>query len=650
MQRSVASFCKCRGRVAAALALAAGMLGLFWALMVAPTQGAAPALPDRHPRLESALRDLVAAYRTGDALALADLVAQYGVSLSDGLVRVVVVGEGEGDGAAVARQIAALSGRVGAANGPWTQADLPVEALLALADAPGVHLVRRPWRPLAVVSSQGVTVTQTIDWQWAGLNGQGIRVGVLDLGFLGYSSRISEGELPSDVITRSFIGGGSIRDFWGYPTDSHGTACAEIVHDMAPRARLYLANFGDEVEWADAVDWLLAQGVDVVSFSAGWPVGGPGDGSGYLAAKVSDVRNAGVLWVNAAGNSAQRHWMGLWNDPDTDDWLNYAGSDETNEITVTVGGDFRVVVGLRWNDPWGGSANDYDLFLFDSALKQLVSSENVQDGSSDPWEFIDYAVSKAGVYRLAVSRQAGALPCTLELFSYSHDFHYRTLSSSLLIPADSLGSLAVGATWWQNDALESFSSQGPTLDGRIKPDLAAPDGVRVRTEPYASGFYGTSASAPHVAGAAALVMQAYPAFTTAQVQNWLEDHAIDLGPAGKDNAYGAGRLDLSPEISEVTPGAALQGETVTLVVSGVPFTSTTRFYLSRPGYANLLPGSMTRLSFTRLTGTLNLSGVAAGPWTMVITPALSGPITHSNAFLVASNEVHLPLVLKSAHP
>lgn len=651
MQQSVAGFCKGKGRAIATLALAVGMLWLLLTRMAAPTQGAGPDLPARHPRLESALRDLLAAHRTGDASATADWAAQHGVTLADGLVKVVVAGEGETAQTAIARQIAALGGQVGATNGPWTQARLPVGALLALADAPGVRFVRRPWLPLPVTVSQGVTVTHAYQGHVAGLTGRGVIISVLDPGFLGYTNRIAEGELPSDVITRSFVGGGSERDFWGYPADSHGTACAEIAHDMAPDASLYLVNFSDEVEWMNAVDWLLTQDVDVISFSAGWPVGGPGDGTGYLAEKVSDVRDAGVLWVNAAGNSAQRHWMNRWNDPDADGWHNYVGTDETNEITLTVAGDFRIVVELRWDDPWGSSANDYDLFLYDSSLSQVAISENVQDGDGDPWEFIDYTALAPGIYRVAISKQSGAQPRTLELFSYSHDFHYRNATSSLLVPADSPGSLAVGATYWQNDALEDFSSRGPTRDGRVKPDMAASDGVSVRTEAWReSGFYGTSASAPHVAGAAALVLEADPTFTPAQIQNWLEERAVDLGPAGKDNTYGAGRLDLSPAISAVTPSAALQGSTVTLTVSGAPFASTATFYLTRPGSADILPGDVTWVSFMQLTGSVNLSGQALGLWTAVVTNTPSSPITRPDAFLVASDQVRLPLITKSSTP
>ena len=648
MQRSAASFLRRRGRACAALALATGMLWLVWALMPALSQSTGPGLPARHPRLESALRALVAARGAGDVSATADFAARHGVTLVEGLVRVVVVGNGKTDRPAIAQQIAALGGQVETAYGPWTQTRLPVEVLPALAGTPGVRFVRRPWKPLPVTTSEGVTVTRANEWQRAGLVGQGVKVGVLDLGFLGYANRIGEGELPSDVITKSFVGGGSEIEFWAQTP--HGTACAEIVHDVAPGAQLYLVNFGTEVEWANAVDWLLAQGVDVISFSAGWHVGGPGDGTGTLAEKVGDVRDAGVLWINAAGNSARRHWMGQWNDPDADRWHNYTGTDETNEITVA--GGLQIVIGLRWDDPWGSSANDYDLFLYrDGDTSPVASSENWQTGDSDPLEIIYYAPPAQSVYHVAISKQPGALPRALELFSYNHDFHYQTITSSLLVPADSLGSLTVGATYWQDDALEDYSSQGPTRDGRIKPDLAAPDGVNSAW--YTGGFYGTSASAPHVAGAAALVLEGCPTFTPAQTQSWLEDRAVDLGVSGKDNAYGAGRLSLGDPLltlKRVEPAAALQGQTITLSVIGSAFAPTATLRFTRTGVLDLVPASMGWISPTRLTGTLSLSGTAVGFWTAVVTHSATVSATLPNAFLVASGQLYLPVVMKNVSP
>jgi hypothetical protein len=122
---------------------------------------------------------------------------------------------------------------------------------------------------------------------------------------------------------------------------------------------------------------------------------------------------------------------------------------------------------------------------------------------------------------------------------------YQVAADSLPVPADSSnpGMVSVGAVPWNSPlTLESFSSQGPTTDGRIKPDLAGPDGVS--TTSYGTPFFGTSAASPHVAGAAALIKQANPGFGPAQIRGTLTATATDLGIPGTDNQFGAGRLDL----------------------------------------------------------------------------------------------------------
>jgi len=131
---------------------------------------------------------------------------------------------------------------------------------------------------------------------------------------------------------------------------------------------------------------------------------------------------------------------------------------------------------------------------------------------------------------------------------------YAVAESSIVAPADSPFSLSVGAVGvdhWPSGPQEPYSSRGPTNKSRLnplsltKPDLVGPD--RVDTWTYSSeGFPGTSASAPHVAGAAAVVWSAHPDWNAEQVRVWLEYAALDLGEAGKDNVYGAGLLRLPP--------------------------------------------------------------------------------------------------------
>ncbi|MBI4295918.1 MAG: S8 family serine peptidase, partial [Chloroflexi bacterium] len=223
----------------------------------------------------------------------------------------------------VKKAVAGL-GAVEASHGDMVQAVVATAQLAAIADVPGVKFVRVPDEPVTDVTiSEGVALTNANSWQTGGYTGTGVKVAILDGGFAGYTTRQTEGELPANVTT-----------WWapslgGPGTSVHGTAAAEIVYDMAPGAQFYLANFGTEVELGNAVDWLIAQGVNVISASWGYPVGGPGDGTGPITQIVDRARAAGILWVNSAGNSAQRHWEGTFSSTDGDGYHNFTSTDET---------------------------------------------------------------------------------------------------------------------------------------------------------------------------------------------------------------------------------------------------------------------------------------------------------------------------------
>ncbi|HWO71087.1 MAG TPA: S8 family serine peptidase [Actinomycetota bacterium] len=95
--------------------------------------------------------------------------------------------------------------------------------------------------------------------------------------------------------------------------------------------------------------------------------------------------------------------------------------------------------------------------------------------------------------------------------------------------------------------LAFFSSRGPTVDGRTKPDVTAP-GVSITaaqagtTAGYAT-YSGTSMATPFVSGTVALMLALRPAWGPAEVRSAVEGTARDRGPAGKDVDWGAGVLD-----------------------------------------------------------------------------------------------------------
>ena len=117
-------------------------------------------------------------------------------------------------------------------------------------------------------------------------------------------------------------------------TNVHGTACAEIVHDMAPDAELYLVNFNTDTEQHQAVSWLIGQGVDIISYSIGWTNAGDGKGTGPITYDVERAANAGITWCSAAGNDARVHWEGTFSDSNGNGFHNFPDNDEFLEVTL----------------------------------------------------------------------------------------------------------------------------------------------------------------------------------------------------------------------------------------------------------------------------------------------------------------------------
>jgi hypothetical protein len=123
----------------------------------------------------------------------------------------------------------------------------------------------------------------------------------------------------------------------------------------------------------------------------------------------------------------------------------------------------------------------------------------------------------------------------------------RTLGS----PGSAPAALTVGAVDKQ-DRIADFSSRGPNLDGTPKPDITGP-GVDITaaltrqsesppSENYVA-YSGTSMAAPHVAGAAALVLQQHPGWTGARLKSLLTGSA-EPNPLLNAHQQGAGRVNL----------------------------------------------------------------------------------------------------------
>jgi len=483
---------------------------------------------------ESRLAQLVEAVDRGDPSASLGLTNL----LSDGRVRVIVACEEPR-----APELSAAIRQMGVAvEGIWEgqiQCLAKPDALEAMALLDGVLAVHLPPRSFPCEVTEALGLINADEWHAAGLDGAGVKVGVLDSGFAGYADLLGT-DLPSSVATHWALG--------GQGADAHGTACAEIIHDIVPAADLYLATYTSPVDWYTAADWLISQGVDVISCSIGW-LGGPRDGTSIICEAIEDARAAGVLWIQSAGNYATNHWKGQFRDSNDNQWHEFSASPlyDWNAIWLDAGDE--VYLNLTWDDTWGAATNDYDLFLFcgDDPDPCAWSLNDQASGYPDPTETISYAATSSDWHYICVSEWATVRDCNIELFAIPDnggELYMYTEAGSICDNAASPDCLTVGAVDWANpDTIESYSSRGPTADGRTKPDLVGP--VWVSTESYGTeAFGGTSAATPHVAGAAALLKQAFPEYGAGDIQNCLESNAVALGSSGKDNTFGSGRVRL----------------------------------------------------------------------------------------------------------
>ena len=121
--------------------------------------------------------------------------------------------------------------------------------------------------------------------------------------------------------------------------------------------------------------------------------------------------------------------------------------------------------------------------------------------------------------------------------------------------------IAVGATD-NRDKLWANSTQGPEVS------VVAPgkDILTLMSDPFDPdtlyGFSnGTSFAAPFVSGAAAVIWSEYPELTNEELRDLLQRTAVDGGPAGFDDSYGHGRVDLLLALLELDPGGAFGGPT-----------------------------------------------------------------------------------------
>ena len=224
---------------------------------------------------------------------------------------------------------------------------------------------------------------------------------------------------------------------------------------------------------------------------------------------------------------------------------------------------------LQWSSctvdgvPSAAGSVSYELDITQAGGGDIVPLAQGLRDATRPLEIVSWTSGVAGTYELRARLLTAGAVCLFNVFIGGVDLEQPVVAGSVPTPGDASGALAVGAFDWSTGALAPYSSQGPTEDGRLKPELVAPASTTVSP---GLAMVGTSASAPHVAGAAALLIErdraagqpSDPDAITAE----LESSALDVGPPGPDDETGYGRLRLDLTAPVVRPVWPAPGETV----------------------------------------------------------------------------------------
>ncbi len=424
-----------------------------------------------------------------------------------------------------------------------------------------------------------------------GVNGTGVKIGVLSDGVDSLATAVASGDLSPVTVLPGQAGSGD-----------EGTAMLEIVHDLAPGAQLYFATaFTSITSFAQNIRDLRTAGCDIIvddiiyfaepAFQDGQApsVITPGNG-GVVIQAVKDVTAAGALYFSSAGNEGNKDdntsgvWEGNFNATAAADPAPLAGAnlhnfgDGGNSNLISDSG--AQIALLQWANPLGSASYDYDLYDMDGALTTIFdASTDVQDGTGnddDPIEGISpvFSGERLLVDQFATGVNPGPVALRLQVFrgilginTPGATFGHSSAALAFSVAATpAAGAFAPGEPTGPfpnphsaTNVSETFTADGPRriiLDengapltagnfsitggvSRQKPDITAADGVAT-SAPGFNPFFGTSAAAPHAAAIAALVKSAVPSLTAAQIRTALISSAIDIEAPGVDRNTGAG--------------------------------------------------------------------------------------------------------------
>jgi hypothetical protein len=506
------------------------------------------------------------------------------------------------------------------------------------------------------------------------------------IGMYSFDGNVSGQDLQEHGSHTASTAGGNMVNGAAYSGGSFNVA------GIAPHANLITYDgCGDgpagcsETALLNSINQAVADSiVDVINYSIGGPNDGPWLDPGDQA--FLNAANAGIVVVTSAGNDGP-------NEVTTDSYAPWYTS-----VAATsprgLPGFLLTAVG------WGGSATltpgSAPAPAAAVSNRPLIQSPTFANGSADgcaPYAAntfigagnapaiavlrLDQNASNCGsTLRRTNALNAGAAavvfvdPEYINLgasgLSYSmllSDWNALKAAGVNVTNGTGVGSISfpLGAGTRAGDILTGFSSRGPTQFGTLKPDLAAPgDVILAAISPATAASYpnaatpnlygvlsGTSMASPHVAGAAALVRQARPAWSPHEVKSALMSTALSAvtlsdGSNANPNQRGAGRIDPSraAKAGFVLDETGVNFQAANPATGGNPATLNLASYFHANCIGTCAFPRTLKSTGKAATWTLSVSGLPAGSYslsTAMFTLGVSG--SQAFTFTVDSSQL-----------
>ncbi|MBD0260012.1 MAG: S8 family serine peptidase, partial [Cytophagales bacterium] len=451
----------------------------------------------------------------------------------------------------------------------------------------------RSARPAYAANNVGLVTSGGDSAQRSGLarrlykvDGKGVKVGALSDSYnqlIGERGSVITGDLPGPENPNGYKKPVQVLEDisrFEQTTSDEGRAMLEIIHDVVPAAELafHTAIGAGQAGFANGIIALKDSGCNVIVDDVAY-LFEPYFQEGIIAQAVNQVAKEGVAYFSSAGNQARDSYEKAFQ-PSGRGFFggeahNFAPGDPFLRFFVPAGGEAIFI--LQWSDPFfyvsgKGASTDLDLYLVNDSLNRVLFASDFPNLGEDPVE--GFVVTNDGptgaYYNLLIEKASGPDPELIKVIGYDSfaPVEHWTNSGTVVGHSNAAGAIAVGAARYDltpafgvdTTRLEPFSSAGGTPilfdeNGnkipavvRRKPEITGPDGVNTtffipRLDLEGDGFpnfFGTSASAPHAAAVAALMLEANKALQPGQVREVLQATALDMDDPYTKNEFDKG--------------------------------------------------------------------------------------------------------------